>query len=517
MEKSDIPALLHQGIAAAKAAQQMDSHASLPSDTGPITKADLKQQARDLLTQVIDLDSSNVQAWLWLSTVLDSVEDKITCFENVLFLDPKNQYAETSLRQLRQYLAESSHPSARATVISDQSEPAYSGNSEQPPYEWANDPQPTSPYPEPERAPEDGPPPHRARPEKCPFCEKSIFSMDMVCPHCEVPLVMDCPACNTLMDVEWPTCKRCGFEMGDYKLGSVYFTQLATGYRKYDRIPKAVAAIRVAEKMDPDQPDLYRLMGEIQAEAHHPIEGIATLQKAIEQEPEQMGPYLSLGKVLQQEGRWEQAERVYNEALRVMPNSSEAYAALGDLFMQRGQYRKALRNLRQATKINPKNGAAWGRLGELFEATHRTQLAARAFHQATLWLPPDLPEWDRAEERLKILDPRLSRTSGKAWPEFIQQLALPILISILAVFLDAAVRSWQLNITSWMALPLAILGAFLWVSATALPQNPLIRWLMGQPQGLAGSRAKPWIAGLGAFFWLAAMGIIILPLIFLAF
>ncbi len=62
---SNIQALLRQGIAAVKAGQT--------------------EQASQVLLQVVTLDETNVQAWLWLSTVIDDPEDKFTCLQNVLF------------------------------------------------------------------------------------------------------------------------------------------------------------------------------------------------------------------------------------------------------------------------------------------------------------------------------------------------------------------------------------------------------------------------------------------------
>ncbi|MBN1137964.1 MAG: hypothetical protein JXM73_15345, partial [Anaerolineae bacterium] len=76
----DITELLRQGIAAAKAGQN--------------------QQARDLLLQVVDRDESNERAWLWLSGVVDSLDDRRLCLENVLAINPANPYARAGLRRI---------------------------------------------------------------------------------------------------------------------------------------------------------------------------------------------------------------------------------------------------------------------------------------------------------------------------------------------------------------------------------------------------------------------------------
>jgi Flp pilus assembly protein TadD len=69
-EESQPAELLRQGIAAAKAGR--------------------KEEAHETLLQVIKLDERNEQAWLWLSAVVDSIEEKEICLENVLALNPAN-------------------------------------------------------------------------------------------------------------------------------------------------------------------------------------------------------------------------------------------------------------------------------------------------------------------------------------------------------------------------------------------------------------------------------------------
>ena len=59
MKASYLQTLLQKGIAAAKAGQQ--------------------DQARQILTQVIEADETKVSAWLWLSSVVDDPIDKFIC------------------------------------------------------------------------------------------------------------------------------------------------------------------------------------------------------------------------------------------------------------------------------------------------------------------------------------------------------------------------------------------------------------------------------------------------------
>jgi tetratricopeptide (TPR) repeat protein len=77
----DLPDTLRRGITAAQAGH--------------------KTEARALLTTVVEADESQVEAWRWLSRVVDSLEDKIICLENLLTLEPENQAARRHLAQAK--------------------------------------------------------------------------------------------------------------------------------------------------------------------------------------------------------------------------------------------------------------------------------------------------------------------------------------------------------------------------------------------------------------------------------
>lgn len=68
---------LEQGIAAAKAGNKIG--------------------ARQLLKDVVKADETQVEAWLWLSQLVDSLEERQICLENILTLEPDNQFAQEEL------------------------------------------------------------------------------------------------------------------------------------------------------------------------------------------------------------------------------------------------------------------------------------------------------------------------------------------------------------------------------------------------------------------------------------
>jgi tetratricopeptide (TPR) repeat protein len=86
--------LLRQGIAAAKAGQ--------------------REHARDLLMRVVEQDEENGLAWLWLSGVVDSLDDREVCLENVLSIDPDNTLARNGLELLYRQLMREGTAAAKA-------------------------------------------------------------------------------------------------------------------------------------------------------------------------------------------------------------------------------------------------------------------------------------------------------------------------------------------------------------------------------------------------------------------
>ena len=164
--------LLREGIAAARSGQ--------------------RERARDLFMRAVEQDEKNVRAWLWLSSVVDSLEDQEICLENVLALDPTHDAARQGLAWVRKQMEASvpAEPDAMPPSPPPQGPPPA-------------DPTPTSipvsaaaavlhedfarrrPPPEPE--PEPPPVPLRDEFEDeylCPYCAAQTAPDDRICPTC---------------------------------------------------------------------------------------------------------------------------------------------------------------------------------------------------------------------------------------------------------------------------------------------------------------------------------------------
>ncbi len=445
MEKTDIDLLLKEGIAAARAAQKNPT-------------PELKEQACQLLNQVTELDQTNPRAWLWLSTVLDEVEDKMVCLRNVLLLDPHNQAAKDGLTILEREMASTEEDEASEAQI-------------------------------------------------CPFCQQPLPGSVTSCPQCHSPLVVVCPQCATLVDVEWENCSNCQHVMPDINAGSAYFILLAEEYRAFKRNHKALEALRISEKLDSTQPDLYRQMGEVLAAMNQSNQAIEVLKKAIAKEPEQMGPYLALGRVLQQEGQWEEAETVFREARDTAPDSAEAYYALGQLLLQRNDLDRAGKNLRKATKLDPYHSLEWNSLGKVYEGRKKNKPAAQSYMRSLRYLDKDSPEWILAQERLSIIGPPMPEHRARSWGEFGKQVIGPVLIATAVIILQTGL-TWNIGWQGWLAVGLGLLGATLWVSANSLPRNPIARFFTGNDLGLTDMEHLWLLSLVGLLMWAGSMAVL---------
>ena len=66
-------------------------------------KAGRREYARDLLIELVDEEPEHALAWLWLSELVEQLEDKIIALENVLLLNPDQPRVQARLQTLRQH------------------------------------------------------------------------------------------------------------------------------------------------------------------------------------------------------------------------------------------------------------------------------------------------------------------------------------------------------------------------------------------------------------------------------
>jgi tetratricopeptide (TPR) repeat protein len=134
-------------------------------------KAGERERARELLLRVVEHDERNAPAWLWLSGVVESLEDRRVALENVLAIEPENALARAGLDWLNRH-SPAPVPSSAVPEI----QPARDTSSD---VAMVSDAAPGLPYVEP--APE---------PEGCPYCGQPVTESDERCPQCKQSLIV---------------------------------------------------------------------------------------------------------------------------------------------------------------------------------------------------------------------------------------------------------------------------------------------------------------------------------------
>jgi Tfp pilus assembly protein PilF len=103
LQASQVDEWLREGIAAIKAGQD--------------------ERARELLIRVVACDERNAQAWLWLSGVAESLEDRKVCLENVIEIDPDNAAAHKGLAWVQQQMQQQREQQALSPPSSQEVSP----------------------------------------------------------------------------------------------------------------------------------------------------------------------------------------------------------------------------------------------------------------------------------------------------------------------------------------------------------------------------------------------------------
>jgi hypothetical protein len=150
-----------------------------------------REEARTLLSQVVEADDRNEQAWLWLSGLVEDPEEIRTCLENVLHLNPENVKAQHGLAWVEQQYGLRPSPVGVAVAAA----PDHSALSTEVMAPPAVDPVP------------------QEKPDPSPvLAVAELDSMGDACPYCGAvtpPEVSRCPSCGkSLMERAEGTEKR---------------------------------------------------------------------------------------------------------------------------------------------------------------------------------------------------------------------------------------------------------------------------------------------------------------------
>lgn len=147
-------------------------------------RAGEQDRARELLTQVLAVNVGSELAWLWMSSVLETPQQRRDCLLRVLTINPYNDAARRGLAQLdaRPGSAEAEASPPAQSLKAPATDPAVSSGSQ----------------------------------IACPFCAAQTDSANLDCVACGENITLSCPSCDALIYL-WETTRcPCGEGLRHY-------------------------------------------------------------------------------------------------------------------------------------------------------------------------------------------------------------------------------------------------------------------------------------------------------------
>jgi tetratricopeptide (TPR) repeat protein len=318
-------------------------------------KAGRKEEARQALLQVTELDEQNEQAWLWLSSIVDSPEEKRICLGNVLAVNPNNAHAQAGL----QWLDQSAPPPAA----------------------------PSSPQ------------------EHCPHCGVEVPPSGMTCPNCRQPLLVACPGCWEYVDVDKASCPHCGQALGDFHQGARYYLALANVYLERRRLDLVEEAAAWAEASAPGDPAVFQSAATLYEKAGRTDQAIAVYERGIEIAPGNAALYAGLGAIYRRRSEPGKARAMYEKAEQLANNDPAVLFESARLQLEQdGPTPAVVKSLQQVTRKQPMHVEAFLLLGDAYMDQDRRKQARQQYERAYQLTSPESQMGQEARRKLARLD-----------------------------------------------------------------------------------------------------------------
>ena len=385
-------------------------------------RAKRNAEARELLMYVVQLDEQNEQAWLWLSGVVESDDDRRVCLENVLALNPANQRAQAGLRWLNQHA-----PTAPAAPV-----------------------------------------------EHCPHCDAPLPSSGETCPACKQPVLIVCPHCGDFTEIRKAQCIHCGDFFGDFRQRTKYYVTLATAYIDEGKTAPAQWALDQAVASAPHEAQAWACIAEVRVKLDRPADAIAAYQQAVKLAPDEVLLHLSLHDLYQKLKLDAEAQAVRDQLLRQVHDQPDQLVAVGQALMDRTlPPAEALRFYERAVALQPQKALTQVQLGALYFDSGDGPNARAHFAEAVKLTEAKSPLGQQARQalaRAKAVRQTNGIAGGGGGNDRVRQTAGPLLISIMAVLSNAQFSPFNISPGSWAALIGAGAGAYLWQANGAARQ-----------------------------------------------
>ena len=163
------------------------------------------------------------------------------------------------------------------------------------------------------------------------------------------------------------------------------------GVRHYQsgRLPEAEACFEQVLQSQPENPDLWRLLGIVATQQQHYSTAIERLNRAIELNPKAPNSYSTLGAVYLKQQKWPEAIECFQATTRLQPSDASAHVKLGSAYQLQGKSEEAIDAYQQALQLQPNSPQIHIAIGQIYQQTGNLNEAI-ASYQRVLQLQPSL-------------------------------------------------------------------------------------------------------------------------------
>lgn len=145
---------------------------------------------------------------------------------------------------------------------------------------------------------------------------------------------------------------------------------------------RSLSAFENAAKLDPDNPEVYRRLGEAYLAAEEYEKACTTFRKVLELDPECAEVSEALGEAYYHCEDYKSAEKYLAKAKSLSQDSEKATYLLGMTYDKLGKVDKAIKFLQAAIDMNPRNVKYYYTLGFVYEANQMKDQALENFKKA---------------------------------------------------------------------------------------------------------------------------------------
>lgn len=179
--------------------------------------------------------------------------------------------------------------------------------------------------------------------------------------------------------------------------------QAALEHHLAGRLDAADAIYRELQGMEPVNPDVLHLSGEIACQRGRYGEAVKLLLHAIGINPAVSAYHLNLGRAYKGLGRQDEAVASYRRALAGNANDAAANNSLGNIYYEQGQLDESIACYRAAIALAPELAEVHCNLGNALNAGARLVEAAQSYFRA-IELKPQADIYNKLGNVLSLLD-----------------------------------------------------------------------------------------------------------------